>query len=353
MSISPVVGEVIVLGLGYSKSGAVTVTDQADNAFTAIQTHASASAIDYAASGGLYYKVSDGTETGIKLTFADANRVGVMYVRTYTGLATGSLVDASNEEVASDAIDTASVAVSATATESNGVAIAVLADGRHKKWSPSDSVTATNGFQILSEVEVTTNFGGAVWAEVGYTSTGSIGTTIATDDGVGSPAVGFIALLAEDAGVLATIDITDEDDNATIVGAVFKEISATIGFTDEDDTVHLTWLDGNFGEIGFADEDDELTIVAHNIDILADPWLVVEMGTVGATTDSVDMVAYFELEIPMGIIDAALASIAMDVDTSVAVNMSTSGVTITGYNSIVGPGTWIDIANSSTVWTSI
>lgn len=146
----------------------------------------------------LYYKISDGTETGI--TFSSTADTGKPegFLAEYSGNITSGFLNASAENTTNiGTAVTSQPSGNATSTTTDGSALAVFLCEDGRDWGTTETVDS--GFTIDHQTSGSSGHGHVGLCRLDITATGSYGATYSTTD-AGSPAYGACLIIDSDAG---------------------------------------------------------------------------------------------------------------------------------------------------------
>lgn len=243
-NVVPSSGDLLVLTLGTGSGSAFTQSWSAVTGagwtLAASSNPANESKETHAA---IFYKISDGTETGINVDIG-ANSPVVTATR-WAGNATSEVLDAvgydNSEADAPTGVDAYSGAASSTA---DGAAIALVV-WKDQRFAEDGTNSASNSFTIIQDIDPAnhggvTNNANPVIAWLAYTGSASRSTTITTTD-TGDENAGVIALFKAAGGgatITGTFSGTDSVDTTSFAGDVL--IQGTLAATDATDTTSFS-----------------------------------------------------------------------------------------------------------------
>lgn len=171
----PAANELIFVVYGCDGNASLTgiaCEDQNGDPFTQIQSHLA----DANVTGATFYKIADGDETTLTITFTGLNHKGQWGVAVYSGTATsGVLEDSAEDTTYVSSTTTSSPTGTATATAA-GVAVYAQASDDGRKWA-DDGTPPTLSSGTARAYSVSNATGGMLLADDIYASGGSKTTT--------------------------------------------------------------------------------------------------------------------------------------------------------------------------------
>ena len=231
-NVVPSSGDLLVLTIGTGSGSAFTQSWSAvTGAGWTLAASSNPANESQETNAAIFYKISDGTETGINVDIG--NNSPVVTATRWTGNATSSVLDATGydngEANAPTGTDAYSGAASSTA---DGAAIALVV-WKDQRFAEDGTNSASNSFTIIQDIDPSnhggvTNNANPVIAWLAYTGSASRSTTITTTD-TGDENAGVIALFKAAGGGGATItgSGTPTAQSSTVAGTAERSVTGT------------------------------------------------------------------------------------------------------------------------------
>ena len=312
-NVVPSSGDLLVLTIGTGSGSAFTQSWSAVTGagwtLAASSNPANESKETHAA---IFYKISDGTETGINVDIG-ANSPVVTATR-WAGNATSEVLDAvgydNSEADAPTGVDAYSGAASSTA---DGAAIALVV-WKDQRFAEDGTNSASNSFTIIQDIDPAnhggvTNNANPVIAWLAYTGSASRSTTITTTD-TGDENAGVIALFKAAGG------------GASISGALESISLATFGATV-----------ASARDIAAALESVALTTSAARVS--TDRAVTAAVESISITTNAATVQAGSDTAISAGLESLTLTGHQASIATDRNVAATLEAITVTGLTATV------------------
>ena len=132
-----------------------------------------------AATGAMYYKVADGTETKVRLQWTNSEDISIR-VAEYSGIVSVDPLDVSSSDVTSGETTTVSTGTTAATAQADELAIAMM--GSDSGGNTTTGRSWNNGFTEVTWLNDSSGDPGLSVAEKDLTSTGTVQTTFTTTD---------------------------------------------------------------------------------------------------------------------------------------------------------------------------
>ena len=225
---TPSANNLIVVTWAHEGAGFVsTCEDQNGDSFTLIESDSGGSA-----AGSMWYKVADGDETSITVTFDTGNKAGEIAVVVLSGVDTSAPLDASNEDITYVNTSTTTVPTGSATPSGDGHAIFGMTCERSVRWDSGDSVTIDVG-TIRNDLTRSSGLAGVLVADLAYTGTASKSATFTTGS-AGDEGYGMVALFKAAAGGGSPYSLTADKGSYTTTGSTSaltasRKVAATKG----------------------------------------------------------------------------------------------------------------------------